>query len=99
MATITDARKLALRVELESILGAGAVLSDPDELLVYESDGLTLFRALADFVVFPTSAAHVAAVVRPANREGLPFVARRAGTGPSGGCLPAEGGMLISQMP
>ena len=32
---------------------ARRVLSDPDELLVYESDGLTLFRALADFVVFP----------------------------------------------
>src|SRR2546429_1391592 len=41
---------------------------------VYESDGLTLFRALADFVVFPTSAEHVAAVVRLANRAELPFV-------------------------
>src|SRR5436309_5252107 len=98
MATITDARKLALRTELEGILGRGAVLSDPDELLVYESDGLTLFRALADFVVFPTSAEHVSAVVKLANREALPFVARGAGTGVSGGCLPAEGGIVISLM-
>ena len=92
------ARKAALRRELEEILGPGAVLSDPDELLVYESDGLTLFRALADFVVFPTSAEQVAAAVRLASREGLPFVARGAGTGLSGGCLPAEGGLVISLM-
>jgi len=98
MVPLADARKASLRRELEGILGRGAVLSDPDELLVYESDGLTLFRALADFVVFPTSVEHVAAVVKLANREGLPFVARGAGTGLSGGCLPAEGGIVISLM-
>src|SRR5467141_736380 len=98
MATLTAARKPGLRRELETIVGAGGVLSDPEELLVYESDGLTLFRALADFVVFPTCAEHVAAVVRLANREALPFVARGAGTGLSGGCLPAEGGLVISMM-
>ncbi len=98
MAGLTDARKGELRRELESIVGRGAVLSDPDELLVYESDGLTLFRALADFVVLPTSAEHVAAIVRLANREELPFVARGAGTGLSGGCLPAEGGIVLSLM-
>ena len=74
------------------------MLSDPDELMVYESDGLTLFRALADFVVFPTAVEHVAAIVKLANRESLPFVARGAGTGLSGGCLPTEGGIVISLM-
>jgi glycolate oxidase len=98
MATLTPDRKRALRTELEAILGRGSVLSDPDELLTYESDGLTLFRALADFVVFPESAEHVAAIVKLANRERLPFVARGAGTGLSGGCLPAEGGIVISLM-
>ncbi|MEK7700921.1 MAG: FAD-linked oxidase C-terminal domain-containing protein [candidate division NC10 bacterium] len=98
MATLTSERKAALRRELEAIVGPDAVLSDPDELLVYESDGLTLFRALADFVVFPTSSEHVAAIVRLAHRAGLPFVARGAGTGLSGGCLPAEGGLVISMM-
>ncbi len=98
MPELTEARKLSLRREMEALLGPGSVLSDPDELLVYESDGLTLFRALADFVVFPKSAAEVSALVRLAGREGLPFVARGAGTGLSGGCLPAEGGLVISLM-
>jgi len=98
MATLTADRKAALRRELTAIVGARGVLSEPDELLVYESDGLTLLRALADFVVFPTSVEHVSAIVKIANREGLPFVARGAGTGLSGGCLPAEGGIVISLM-
>jgi glycolate oxidase len=98
MASMSPERKSALRRELETIAGVGGVLSDPDELLVYESDGLTLFRALADFIVFPRSAAEVAAVVKLANRERVPFVARGAGTGLSGGCLPAEGGLVLSLM-
>jgi glycolate oxidase len=95
---LTIERKRALRLEIESIVGRDGVLSDRDELLVYESDGLTLFRALADFVVFPRSAEDVSAVVKLASREGLPFVARGAGTGLSGGCLPAEGGIVLSLM-
>src|SRR5467141_4026955 len=98
MADLDASRKQALRRELESLLGKGAVLSEPEELLVYESDGLVLFRALADFVVFPTSTEQVSEIVKLANREGMPFVARGAGTGLSGGCLPAEGGVVISLM-
>src|SRR5216117_1659794 len=98
MADLDASRKQSLRRELESLLGKGAVLSEPEELLVYESDGLVLFRALADFVVFPTSSEQVAALVKLANREKMPFVARGAGTGLSGGCLPAEGGLVISLM-
>jgi glycolate oxidase len=96
VATLTESRKNSLRRELEEILGESAVLSDPEELLVYESDGLTLLRALPDFVVFPASTEQVAAAVRLASREGVPFVARGAGTGLSGGCLPVEGGLVIS---
>ena len=98
MASMSPQQKSTLRRELETIVGVGGVLSDPEELLVYESDGLTLFRALADFIVFPRSADEVAAVVKLANRERLPFVARGAGTGLSGGCLPAEGGLVLSLM-
>src|SRR5712671_6243410 len=98
MKTLTVSGKGEIQRVLEAIVGPGGVLSDPDELMVYESDGLTLFRALADFVVFPTSAEQVSALVKLATREGMPFVARGAGTGLSGGCLPAGGGLVISLM-
>ena len=92
--TASDTRRL--RADLEAIVGPGAVVTDPSELLVYESDGLTVFRASADAIVFPTSTEQVAACVKLANAEGLPFVARGAGTGLAGGCLPAEGGVVIA---
>src|SRR6266511_3047481 len=82
-------------------MGQTFQISDPDgdrDVLVYETDRLNLFRELEDFVVSPTSVEQVSAIVRLANREGLPFVARGAGTGLSGGCLPAEGGLVISLM-
>ena len=85
-----------LRAALQAIVGPDGVLTEPDELLVYESDGLTIFRATADAVVFPRTTAEVAACVRLANAEGLPFVARGAGTGLAGGCLPSEGGIVIA---
>ena len=96
MAVLTQSSKAALRREMEAIVGASAVLSEPEDLLVYESDGMTFLRRLADFVVFPRSADEVAALVKLASREGMPFVARGAGTGLAGGCLPAEGGLVIS---
>ena len=85
-----------LRAALQAIVGADGVLTEPDELLVYESDGLTIFRATADAVVFPRTTAEVAACVKLANAEGLPFVARGAGTGLAGGCLASEGGIVIA---
>ena len=43
MVVLDAARKEALRRELTALLGEGSVLSEPEELLVYESDGLVLF--------------------------------------------------------
>ncbi len=96
MAPLSDTDTRRLRQAFEAIVGRGAVLTDPNELLVYESDGLTIFRAAADVIVFPRSTEDVAACVKVANAEGLPFVARGAGTGLAGGCLPAEGGVVIA---
>ena len=96
MATLSDTETRRLRAAFEIIVGRDAVVTDPSELLVYESDGLTVFRATADLIVFPRSTAEVAASVKLANAEGLPFVARGAGTGLAGGCLPTEGGVVIA---
>jgi glycolate oxidase len=96
MTALAPPARAALRRALAAIVGPDGVLTEPDELLVYESDGLTLFRATADAIAFPRSTAEVAACVRLANAEGLPFVARGAGTGLAGGCLPAEGGLVIA---
>lgn len=81
--------------ELVGIVGEDGVVIDPDEIRVYETDGLTVFKAKPDVVVLPRSAEQVANVVKICSQEKIPFVARGAGTGLSGGALPLEGGILI----
>ena len=81
--------------QLLAVVGKDGVVVDPDELRVYETDGLTVFKARPDIVVLPHSAEEVGRVVEICHREQCPFVARGAGTGLSGGALPLDGGVLI----
>ena len=53
-STIAASLRDSVRRELASIVGSEWVLDTPDELIVYECDGLTLHPRLPDFVVFPT---------------------------------------------
>jgi glycolate oxidase len=85
-----------LVTELREALGADHVVSEPERLRVYECDGLTGHRAVPELVVLPASTAEVQAVARACHREKVPFVARGAGTGLSGGATPVAGGVVIS---
>jgi glycolate oxidase len=82
--------------ELQAAVGPTHVIDDPNDLRVYECDGLTGHRAVPELVVLPRSTEEVQRVVRVCHREGIPFVARGAGTGLSGGATPAAGGIVIS---
>jgi glycolate dehydrogenase FAD-linked subunit len=82
--------------ELQSALGLQHVITEPEQLRVYECDGLTGHRAIPEVVVLPGSTDEVQAVVRACDREDVPFVARGAGTGLSGGATPLAGGVVVS---
>jgi glycolate oxidase subunit GlcD len=81
--------------KLRSFLDASRVVEDETELLVYECDGLPLFKNRPDIVVFPRTTEEVAQIVRVANEYRIPFLPRGAGTGLSGGALAVEGGIVI----
>lgn len=81
--------------KLEAIVGAGNVLSDPEELLVYECDGLPQHKHPPRAVVFPETTEHVSEVLQLLSHEGVSFAPRGAGTGLSGGALPIERGVVI----
>ncbi len=81
--------------ELARVVAPESLLSDPTDLLTYESDALVHLRAAPGRVVLPANTAEVQAVVRLCHREGVPFVARGHGTGLSGGALPVPEGVLI----
>jgi glycolate oxidase len=85
----------ALVAELERICGREAVVTHPHAKRTYESDGLLQYAVTPGAVVLPRSAGEVQAVVRACHRAGVPWVARGAGSGLSGGALPVEDGVLV----
>ena len=81
---------------LETLLGDGFVITEPEQLATYDCDGLTGWRARPACVVLPGTADDVQGVLRLCARHGVPFVARGAGTGLSGGALPVADGIVVS---
>jgi glycolate oxidase len=83
------------RRELSLTVAPGGLVSDPTDLLTYESDALAHLRSVPGAVVLPGNAAEVQAVVKLCHAARVPFVARGHGTGLSGGALPHPDGVLI----
>ncbi|MCI0530280.1 MAG: FAD-binding protein, partial [Nitrospira sp.] len=88
-----DKRKIVN--ELAKVVGAESVFHDPEDLAAYQYDAY-LSRAMPDLVVFPTTTEQVSEIVKIAHGEKIPFVARGAGTGISGGAIPVKGGIVIA---
>jgi glycolate oxidase len=87
-AAFLDALLAALRED--------QLVREHEQLRTYECDGLTGRRVVPALVVLAESTADVRATVRACNDFGVPFVARGAGTGLSGGALPVAEGIVIS---
>ena len=80
--------------KLKAVVGPEHVLASPEERWGYAYDA-TDQAHMPDLVVFPGSAAEIAALVRLANEHRFPVVPRGAGTGRSGGSVPIEGGVVL----
>src|SRR6202795_4464075 len=81
---------------LDRFAAATQTIREPEQLRTYECDGLTGRRVVPALVALPGSVEEVQAVVRLCKEERIPFVARGAGTGLSGGALPVAEGIVIS---
>jgi glycolate oxidase len=86
---------VSLIADLRRAVGAENVITDATALRTYESDGLTGYRAQPLAVALPGSTDEVVAAVRACAEHGVPFVARGAGTGLSGGAVPVAEGIVI----
>jgi glycolate oxidase subunit GlcD len=93
--TVSSVDPLLAR-RLREAVGQDAVLTDPDRLLVYESDGLSHYRHPPSAVVLPRTTDELRRVVRLLHEAETPFVARGAGTGLSGGALAVDGAVMIA---
>jgi len=81
--------------KLQSAIGKEWVLSSRIDLETYASDGLPTHHALPGAVAIPGTREELIAVVKILFGFGIPFVARGAGTGLSGGALAGEDAVLI----
>jgi glycolate oxidase len=81
--------------ELRQILPAEQVLWRDYDLMLYEYDG-SIDKLRPQAVIFPLSTLEVSQVVKACKRYGVPYTARGAGTGLSGGAIPSPGGILIN---
>lgn len=81
--------------ELREIVGEENVLTEPDELLVYECDGLPQHKHPPRAVVFPNSTEETSDVLSLLTEAGVSFAPRGAGTGLSGGALAVNRGVVI----
>ncbi|MEO0948368.1 MAG: FAD-linked oxidase C-terminal domain-containing protein [Cyanobacteria bacterium J06641_5] len=85
----------AISTDFERIVGKRYVVRRKEEILTYECDGLASYRQRPAIVVLPATTKEIAEVVKVCDRRELPWVARGAGTGLSGGALPLKNGVLI----
>ncbi len=88
-------RRDAIIKELGAIVGADQVICDDDGRRAFETDGLTAYRCMPLAVVLPMTTRAVADVLSYCNGEGIPVVARGAGTSLCGGALPSEDAVVI----
>jgi glycolate oxidase subunit GlcD len=89
-----------MRPDLERVLGHVVgqrwVRSRAAELATYRADGLPTHESIPGLVVLPGTREEAIAVIQALHRLGIPFVARGAGTGLSGGALASPDAVLVS---
>ena len=91
---MTEGKSVFIR-QLRGICGED-MITDTARLRVYETDGLTARKQIPWIVVLPSTVTQVQAIVQLCNAQGIPVVARGAGTGLSGGAMPHSEGVLLS---
>jgi glycolate oxidase len=78
------------------VSGPHSILYKQEDLLAYDCDGYTIERHLPRAVVFPKDTEEVSRLVKYCSQNNLPFLARGAGTGLSGGAIPLNNEVIIS---
>ncbi len=91
----TLSRRNEISHALSAIVPGEGVITDPDALRIYDSDGLTAYRQPPMLVVLPQTTQQVSQILRYCALHKVKIVARGAGTSLSGGALPLEDGIIL----
>ncbi len=87
-----------LERELTKIVGKNNILSEIEQRYCYSFDATNASESsgIADIVVFPKSTAEVSEIVKFAKKNKIPLIPRCAATNHVGGCIPKNGGIVMS---
>ncbi|QCI65679.1 FAD-linked oxidase C-terminal domain-containing protein [Phreatobacter stygius] len=80
---------------LRQIVPGEGVISEENERRAFETDALTSYRRVPMVVVLPETTEQVAEILRFCHQEGVPVVARGAGTSLAGGAIPQEDAVVL----
>ena len=88
----------AVRASIEAVVGPAHAFSGPERTVDYGHDEFSLKEIAREpgLVVRPGTTEEVAAVLRIADEARLPVTPRGGATGLCGGCVPVEGGLVLS---
>ena len=89
------ARRGEIAAALQAIVPGEGVITAPEELKPYETDGLTAYRQPPMIVVLPETTEQVSRILAYCHANGVRVVPRGAGTSLSGGALPLADGVLL----
>lgn len=89
------ARRSQIIQDLKRLVSGEGVISDPTELVPYETDAFTAYRRVPLAVVLPETTEQVSAVLKYCNKAGVPVIPRGAGTSLAGGAIPQEDAVVI----
>ena len=81
--------------ELERVVGTDHVRSGRGDVEPYARDATPIFRGIPDVVVWPGTAAEIAAILRLATQRGIPVVPRGAGSNLCGATAALTGGIVL----
>ena len=96
MARLSGEAQRLLCAAAREVFASDALVTEFEQLRTYECDGLTGHRVVPALVILAGSTQDVQEAVRLCARLDVPFVARGAGTGLSGGAVPVAEGVVIS---
>ncbi|WP_287585239.1 FAD-binding oxidoreductase, partial [Candidatus Borrarchaeum sp.] len=78
--------------ELAKIVGDDYITTDDADLVAYSSDVLSSAFEKPDCVVMPENTSQISSIIKLANRDRIPVIARGGGTSELGGCVAWHGG-------
>ncbi|WP_138435730.1 FAD-linked oxidase C-terminal domain-containing protein [Marinobacter shengliensis] len=96
MTTTSHATKSGLAEQFRAFIDPEFVITDDETLKPYECDGLAMYREMPMLVVLPETVQQVQRVMRICHVQGVPVVARGAGTGLCAGAMPHKEGVVLS---